>query len=270
MSCLSISELTTYRWTFEEDVRNYLAAGVNHMGVWREKLSDFGEARGIELLRDHGMRVSNLFWAGGFTGSDGSSYRENVTDAIDAIRLAAELEADCLLVYGGAQGGHIVSHAQELIHDALVELAPCAREHNVVLAVEPMHVACASGWTLLNELQQTLDLIDGVDDQFVKLAFDCYHLGHELGMLDRLAEIADRIGIVQLGDARKPPGEEQDRCRLGEGQLPIREMVDILHRSGYRGHFEIELVGQEIEICQYDDLLRHSIEAFEGYAAALT
>ena len=41
---------------------------------------------GIELLADSGLKVSNLLWAGGFTGSDGRSLRESIDDAEEAVR----------------------------------------------------------------------------------------------------------------------------------------------------------------------------------------
>ena len=68
MARLSINELTTYRWSFEEDVAAFQSAGVPAIGVWRQKLSDYGEAKGAELLVESGLAVSNLLGAGGFTG----------------------------------------------------------------------------------------------------------------------------------------------------------------------------------------------------------
>ena len=88
MAGLSVNEITTYRWTFDQDVARYRAAGIEAIGVWRQKLADYGEERGIELLRESGLNVSNLLWAGGFTGSDGHSYEESIEDAREAIRLA--------------------------------------------------------------------------------------------------------------------------------------------------------------------------------------
>ncbi len=81
MAGLSINEMTTFRWTLEEDVTRYRACGIEAIGVWRRKLADYGEAKGIELLAASGMAVSNLLWAGGFTGSDGHSYQESLADA---------------------------------------------------------------------------------------------------------------------------------------------------------------------------------------------
>ena len=106
MAGLAVNELTTYRWSFEEDVAGYKAAGFEAIGVWRQKLADFGERRGIELIREAGLHVSSVLWAGGFTGSDGHSYQESIDDALDAIRLTAALDADCLVIYSGGRNGH--------------------------------------------------------------------------------------------------------------------------------------------------------------------
>ena len=92
MACLSINEMTTYRWSFEEDVTRYRACGIEAIGVWRQKLADFGEDKGIELVAASGLAVSNLLWAGGFTGSDGHTYQESLADANDALHLAAALK----------------------------------------------------------------------------------------------------------------------------------------------------------------------------------
>ncbi len=46
MPQLSMNETTTFRWSFEEDVAQYAAAGISAIGVWRQKLSDFGTQKG--------------------------------------------------------------------------------------------------------------------------------------------------------------------------------------------------------------------------------
>ena len=77
---LAINELTTYRWTLEQDLESYRQAGINGIGVWRQKLTDYGVQQGVELVYESGMEVSSLQWAGGFTGNDGSSHRESIQD----------------------------------------------------------------------------------------------------------------------------------------------------------------------------------------------
>ena len=35
---ISMNELTTYRWSFEEDVQQYAKAGMDAISIWRHKL----------------------------------------------------------------------------------------------------------------------------------------------------------------------------------------------------------------------------------------
>jgi sugar phosphate isomerase/epimerase len=262
MAELSMNETTTYRWSFEEDVTNYTAAGIHAMGVWRQKLSDFGQEKAVELLADSGMKVSHLLWAGGFTGSDGRTYRESVEDAREALHVAAKLQAGSLVVYSGARAGHTFSHARRLIHGALAELLPVAEELGVTLAVEPMHPGCASEWTFLTSLDDTLELLHAVGSPMVKMVLDTYHLGQDSGLIERIGEIASQVAIVQLGDAAEPPSGEQNRCRLGEGIIPLKKIVAALKTAGYDGYYDVELLGEEIEMLDYQSLLQHAKEAF--------
>ena len=50
-----MNEMTTYHWSFDEDITNFRAAGIAGIGVWRRKLTDFGEERGIDMLRESGL-----------------------------------------------------------------------------------------------------------------------------------------------------------------------------------------------------------------------
>jgi sugar phosphate isomerase/epimerase len=262
MATLSMNEATTFRWSFEEDVSRYAAAGIPAIGVWRQKLSDCGQCRGAELVRQNGLAVSHLFWAGGFTGYDGRSYRDSVEDAADGLRTAAALGAGCLIVYSGARGGHTTSHARRLLHSALGELLPLAQSLDVTIALEPMHPGCAADWTFLTSLDDALTVLDAFASPYLKLVLDTYHLLQTPEVLARLPQIVDRIALVQLGDARHPPEGEQNRCRLGEGLVPLREVVCALRTAGYDGFYDVELLGEEFEAADYRELLRHARDAY--------
>ena len=147
---------------------------------------------------------------------------------------------------------------------ALVELAPQAAELGVTLAIEPMHPGCADQWTFLTTLDDTLELLAAVASPQVKMVLDTYHLGQEDGLVDRLSAILPHVAIVQLGDARQPPEGEQNRCRLGEGVVPLAEIVAALKAGGYDGYYDVELLGEELESADYPSLLKHAKEAFES------
>lgn len=262
MARLSMNELTTYRWSFEEDVERYAQAGIPAIGVWRQKLSDYGESKGVELLAEKGLAVSNLGWAGGFTGSDGRTYRDALDDAFEAVRLAGELKAPALVVYTGSRGGHTHNHARRLMVDALKELAPAAEQHEVTLALEPMHAGCAAEWTFLTELDDALAMLEKVGHPRVALCFDTYHLGFSPGVLERIPQIVDRIRVVHLGDGKTAPDKEQDRTRLGEGALPLGDIISALSDAGYDGDYDVELIGEEIGGSDYLELIEHAKTTF--------
>lgn len=274
MAVISMNETTTFRWSFEEDVFAYAEAGIKAMGVWRQKLSDFGEAKGIELLEETGMAVSHLLWAGGFTGTDGRSYKDAVKDAREAVATAAAMKAGCLVVHGGGRGGHTENHARRLVKGALEELLPLAEELDVVLAIEPMHPGCAGGWTFFTGIDDTLALLEEIGSPRVKIVFDTYQLGFEPDgcephgcepdIVGRIPEIAPHLAIVQLGDGRCPPDGDQNRCLLGRGMVPLGPIVEALAAAGYDGYYDVELLGEDIEGIGYAALLEHAKTAFEG------
>ncbi len=264
MSELSMNETTTFRWSFDEDVAHYTAAGIRAIGVWRQKLSDCGPSKARDLLRQAGMKVSHLLWAGGFTGSEGRSYRESVEDAAEALSTTAALEGQTLVVYSGPRAGHTYNHARRIFRGALAELAPRAAELGVTLAVEPMHAGCAGEWTFLNTIDDTLSLLDAVGHPRVKLVLDTYHLGLSERLVERMAELVPYLALVQLGDARQPPHGEQNRCRLGEGRVPLSEIVAALKAAGYDGYYDVELLGEEIETADYGWLLEHAKQVYRA------
>jgi sugar phosphate isomerase/epimerase len=269
MARLAINELTTFRWSFEEDVEHYAAAGIAAVGVWRQKLADYGEEKGAHLLADSGLIASSLQWAGGFTGSCGPSHKENLDDAREAIRLAAALKAGCLIIHSGARGIHTFNHARRLFREALDKLLPVAEDWGVTLAVEPMRGDCGGDWTFLNCLDETTQLVAAYDSKYLRIALDTYHWGHEPTLIDRLPQLAPRLALVQLGDAREPPTMgEPHRCQLGCGILPLAQIIARLELAGYQGLYEVELMGEEIESCDYRELLAQSIRTFGEWTTA--
>jgi len=252
---LAVNELSTYRWTFEEDVLNYSAAGFGAIGIWRPKLMDYGEEKAVELLREHDLKISSLQWIGGFTGSDGRSYRDSFHDALDAIQLAADIKADTVVVLAGGRCGHTRNHAFQLLKNALKHLAEAAEAVGVQLAIEPMHIGCSNDWSFVNSVPQCLDVIATIGSPNLGLVFDCYHLAQDALELDLLEAIAPFVRLVQLGDAKHAPMGEQNRCLLGHGRVPLEKIIRAFQNCGYTGYFELEVVGEEVEHLQYETVL---------------
>lgn len=263
MTKLSMNEQTTYRWSFEEDLLHARDAGYRGLGVWLRKLRDFGEERAIELIHESGLGVSSLSWVGGFTGADAASAAENIAAARDTIALAAEMRADCLVMYTGGRNGHTLRHGDRLLRTALDALTPYAEEHGVPLALEPMHPACSREWTFLTDLAETLRLIRQYESPGLKLALDTFHFPLTQADASLARELAPHLAVVHVGDYVEPRGVDQSRTPLGEGGAPLGTTLGLLRDAGYGGYFDVKLLGPEIESTDYHELLRRSRQTLE-------
>ena len=96
----------------------------------------------------------------------------------------------------------------------------------------------------------------------LRLVLDTYYWGLDPELEHRLPRIVPYLALVQLADSKSPPAREPNRCRLGKGQLPLAAILRALGQAGYRGAYEVELMGEEIESSDYRDLLTHCQEAF--------
>ena len=270
MERLSVNELTTYRWSFDEDVHHYLEAGIEGIGVWRDKLVDFGEEKGAELISESGIAVSCLLWAGGFTGSDGRRFSDSIEDASQAIELAATIGAPALVLHSGGRGGHTLRHAHRLLETALAELLPVAGTAGVRLALEPMAPASAIDWTVQTDLREALELVRRIDHPALGLVLDTYHWAHLAELEALLPELVEYLALVHLADSRTSPGAEQQRCPLGRGRRPLSRVVFRLEELGYQGWYDIKLMGEEIEALDYHQLLAESVDQVRQWRSAET
>lgn len=264
---LSVCELSTFRWSFEEDVLHYHEAGFKAIGIWQPKLNDYGEEKGCELLSEHQLEISSLQWIGGFTGTDGRSFRECIMDGLDTIQLAADIGARNVVVIAGGRGGHTVNHANRIVRQALKVLAEAAQAVGVHLALEPMHVGCGHKWSIFNTIPQCLELISAVGNPNLGIVFDSYHLAQDAKVLPWLDTILPFVRLVQLGDAKHAPMGEQNRCLLGHGCVPLPAIVSLFEAGGYKGFYEIEIVGREVEHMCYKQILGQAHQMASSWSA---
>lgn len=269
MPRLSMNELTTFRWSFDEDVFRYQQAGYQAIGLWRRKLADFGEERAVELLADSTLAVSTLFFTGGFTGSDGRTLAESVDDAAAALHLAAELGAASVILFTGGRNNHTFRHSQRLLDSALEELLPLAEVIDVSLALKPKHPACAAPWTFFTDLATTLSFVQQYNSPWLKMVLDTYQFPTATRSADFLAELIPYLALVHVADGCGPRTADQEQCVPGDGKLPLEEMVTALLDAGYDGDFEVKLSGPEIEAGRYHEILQRTQQAMASFLPTL-
>ena len=269
MNTLAISQLSTLRWDFEQDVVAYAERGFSGIGIYRPKLEDFGVERAVDLLAEHSLTATSLSWAGGFTGSDGRGTDDAIRDAVGALRHVADLHAETLVVLAGGRNNHIRNHANRTLCDALRVVATYAEEFGVKISLEPIHPGCGDEWCFVNNLQSTLNVIEAVDSPALGITLDTYHVGMNDGVVGWLPDIVPHLHLVQLGDAKHSPLGEMNRCLLGQGCVPIATILQTLNQCGYSGALEVELIGEDLEMVGYDEMLDHTFGFLEQHTGTV-
>lgn len=262
---LSLSQLTTMRWSLADELLNLRALGFDGIGLWRPKVSEVGEESAAEMIRDADVSVASLSFVGGFTGRNGFSYRDAVADGRDAILDAALLGAENVVVVGGSRNFHTVTHCRRLVVQALGELSEFAMLHGVKLSLLPMLNFFSPTWTFLHTLDDTFELLSQVNQPSIGLAFDTYHLWREPQLIERIPQLVPFTNVVQISDSRRAPQTDSDRCFPGEGHIPLSDIMRAFQHAGYEGYFDLQVWSDEGWAKSSEDvsrLCRDSLQRF--------
>jgi sugar phosphate isomerase/epimerase len=65
----SFNQATAKYWPLVDVVKGCAALGVEHVGLWREPVAEYGLSRSVSLVRDAGLSVTSLC-RGGFFGAE--------------------------------------------------------------------------------------------------------------------------------------------------------------------------------------------------------
>ncbi len=272
----SVCQFSTCSWTHLEDLARFQAFGIQSIGIWRRKLEDFGVEAAIDLLFESRLNVTSLHWAGGFTG-DGRRFDDAIVDTQNAIRQAAAINAQCLLVHPGSLNRHIHKHANRLVQSAFESIVPYANDHGVQLVIEPVLDQGDSPWTFHRQLDDSLRLLDRFPE--LGLNLDLYHVGFCADTFERLPEYVERVKLVQLADRtfkslddgkQKVHRRSSFRLPLGEGNLDLSSWLSALGRLGYDGPLEVEVHGSEMRGRNHFGLIDQTYDYLDAQAKRFT
>jgi sugar phosphate isomerase/epimerase len=79
---------------------------------------------------------------------------------------------------------------------------------------------------------------------------------------------AERVAHVQVSDFVIGSLSTPDRCVPGDGDIPLARLIGVLESAGYRGAYEIEMVGPRIEAEGYESALRRAVTATDALLAS--
>jgi sugar phosphate isomerase/epimerase len=247
LSRLCVHTITTKPWSIEEAARNYSAAGVKGVTVWRQSIEGRDAAQAGRMIRGHGLSIASLCRGGFFTGTT----RETRSKALDENRRcvdeAAALGAPLVVLVCGATPGQPLEESRRQIAESIAGLADHAAAAKVRLAVEPLHPMYADDRSAINTVGQARDVCGQVNSPWVGIAIDVYHVWWDDRLESEIAACGEekRLFAFHMCDWKTPTTDMlNDRGLMGEGCIPIRRIRGWVERAGFSGFNEVEVFSQ--------------------------
>jgi len=257
-SRLSVSALSSFGWSFEQDLALWRELGVGWAGLIGVKLGDDIDA-GFARLADAGIRVSTVIAAG---------FDLNTPESWEATRAELRRWIDAVAAHGGwsiyiTPGRTTFAPWAEVLDTFAEAVGPTsayAREKGVRLAFEP---SMRTDVSFVNTIR---DAIDVAERTGLGIVVDFGNCWMERDFRETLLRAAPHIALVQVGDVpvgsvrgpgQPPPG---GRVPFGEGDLPLARMLIDVKDVGYAGPLELELPGPLGETEGYEPVIRRGVE----------
>jgi sugar phosphate isomerase/epimerase len=243
----SISEVTTYPASYEQDLQNYRAAGADGIGIWEFKLPDDRDEWALEQLQASGLtatlcvpRVPSPVRDGYFT--DPKDPRDRIPALLEGIRRMARFDPLAILMLTGDPVNEPEMGMRRQVVEGIRAAADVAGELGLVIGLEPLR---ATSGSLVNGIPDTLGLVDEIGATNVQIIVDAWHVWDQPDVLPDLERYADRIIGVQVNDYRQPTRSWADRLQPGDGVINLPAMFAALERGGYTGWYDLEIFSDD-------------------------
>lgn len=255
---LSVSALSSFRWSFDEDLALWRDLGIGWAGLIANKLGDDVEGN-LARLGEAGIRVSTVV-AGGFDLREPARWDETRAALHPLMDAVAAHGGWSVYITPGRTTGAAWREDLEIFAEAVAPSVAHARAKGLRLAIEP---SLRTDVSFVNTIRDSIDVCERTGIMTVVDFGNCWM---ERDFREVVARAAPHTALVQVGDApigREVPGPGMPpaggRMPFGEGDLPIRRLLTDIRDSGYAGPLELELPGSLGETEGYDPVIRRAV-----------
>lgn len=247
----SVSEITTFHQTFDEDLAVYRETGAEGVGIWEFKLPEGEDSDSVAKLRDSGLAATTCIpgtlsiWPVPFPGP--SDPADRTDELCAAIRRFAPFQPEVILVLTGHPGeGVDAGEARRVVVEGLRRAAKEAAEHGLTLGLEPLHRKVYATWSMVGDIPGAIDLMDEIGEPNVTLLYDLYHLWDTDGALEQTVRHGSRIcPSVHICDWRDPTRNDFDRALPGDGIMDLPAIFGALDAAADVRWVDLEIFSDD-------------------------
>jgi sugar phosphate isomerase/epimerase len=244
---VSVSQITTVRSSFADDVRLYAETGLDGIGVWELKLGEDS----LELFEQSGLESAAAVPATPsilplplLGGPDDPAERIDAFCA--SLERLAPFRPTSVVCLTGTGDGRDADDARTIVVDGLRTIAGEAERLGVRIGLEPYQRVGGELWTIASSIPEAVELIeDAGDPQSLGIQFDVWHLWNTPTLYDDIAAEVDRLAGVHVCDYREPTRGWADRALPGEGSAHVPNILRALDAAGWDGLYDIEIFSDD-------------------------
>lgn len=254
---LSLSQASTIGWPLERDLEFWGSLGPIEVAVLQRKLEATGDVgTAVSRVAGSGVRVDNLAVGDSFDLANPLQWargRERLRECLDT---AERLGSRCVVVTTGGPAGLSWEEAADALAGAIepVVTESRAREHRI--AVENTN-SLRLDISFATTLRDTCDLARRLG---LGVCMEINNAWCERDFAETVRRNVDLLRVVQVNDFVVGTLRTPDRAVPGDGDIPLRRVLGAVLEAGYRGPFELEIVGPRIEAEGYESAVRRGLE----------
>jgi sugar phosphate isomerase/epimerase len=243
-SKLCVHTLTTRPWDLKQCIKNFSAAGIHGITIWRNVLEGQSLQEAQQMLGDYGMEVVSVA-RGGFFPSVEKEVRDSaINDNLRAIEQAQAVGAPVIVLVCGADGRQSLEKSRDQIREGILRILPVAKSAGVKLAIEPLHPMYAGDRSAINTLAQANQMAEEINSAFVGVAVDVYHLWWDESLQQEILRCGQKGNLFafHVCDWNVPTTDFlNDRGLMGDGCINIPSIRGWIEEAGFSGYNEVEI-----------------------------
>lgn len=268
LSKLCVHTITTKNWSLETAIEKYINKGIKGISVWRNYIEGKDLIKVRSLFESSDLTVVSLVRGGFFTGITLMEREEAINENKRAIEEAAGIGADMVVLVCGATPGQSLEDSRIQIREGIEQILPFAVDNNVRLAIEPLHPMYADTRSAINTMCQANSMAEYFDSEYVGVAVDVYHVWWDQNLKREILRCGknNNLFAFHLCDWRNPTRDLlNDRTIMGEGVIPIQEIIDFVRVAGFKGYNEVEIFSHQHWAEDQDKFLDKIVNAYLKY-----
>jgi sugar phosphate isomerase/epimerase len=267
-----VSQYTTWRQSFAEDLSLFRDAGIDAIEVCEGKLDPLNPEPQLQQIKGMGFQVSSVQPRLHSLFPDAprpepKAPRERMAHLRKTIELFGRyFPGTTIVTISGAapDGDYDLAYRTAAIEYR--EIAKIAAANGVRVALEPLNPILMNVDTFLCSIAHAGRIIESVDHAEFGLFLDVWHFWEESDAPASIRKYGDRIFGVHVNDWRTPRAFG-DRFLPGDGVIPLVPLLKAIKETGYNGAYTLEIFSEErLSRSLWSDPRRTVIEGKKAFA----